>query len=409
MSRILHVTPYLSPAWAYGEVPAAVGALARRQATQAHRVTVLTTDAMAPHERQPAGLSTLDSVRVIRVRNVSGAVRTWLHLSTPLGMTAQLQRVLREDGVDVVHLHELCTVENLLVTRTVPPDMPLVLSLHGTMGAAQPGMAASIRDTTWAARWWDARAGDRILRRLNVVVVRTHREANAVQRHAASRGIALRDSQFAVVPDGVDLSGVDTRPMRADAWARFAIPTGPVIASVGPLAASLGVDRLVAAFAHVVRALPEAHLLIAGGDRGALADVQRRIRDLDLEPRVRLAGYLAGADVNAAYAAADVVALPGTGASTPRVALEALACGVPVLLGSHTPFTELSDAGAGRLVEPGDDVWGRALVDLLRDRDMLASMRVRAMALADRYRWPAVAARMDEVYAQARTVRPVGG
>ena len=64
---ILHVTPYYAPAWAYGPVPARVAQLAQAQASAGHQVTVLTTDAMAPHERLPPGESTLDGVRVIRV------------------------------------------------------------------------------------------------------------------------------------------------------------------------------------------------------------------------------------------------------------------------------------------------------------------------------------------------------
>jgi len=119
---VVHVSPYLHPAWAYGDVPSHVFELARAQAGAGHTVTVLTTDAHAPHERLPAGEGQADGVRIVRVRNVVGPALTGLGLSTPMGIRRQARRLFAEHRRGMVHLHELWTIENLLLLASTPND-----------------------------------------------------------------------------------------------------------------------------------------------------------------------------------------------------------------------------------------------------------------------------------------------
>src|SRR5215211_5511800 len=133
---VLHVTPYLEPAWAYGSVAHEVAALARAQVALGHRVSVLTTDALAPHERLPSGEVHVDGIRVIRVRNASSATQTWLRLSTPVGIRRSARALFAGQPIAVVHLHEVRTVENVRVAGFAPPDASLIVSPHGTLESA---------------------------------------------------------------------------------------------------------------------------------------------------------------------------------------------------------------------------------------------------------------------------------
>ena len=159
--RILHVTPALDPAWAYGPAAQRVARLASAQAALGHDVTVLTTDALAPHERLTAGSTLLGGVRVVRVRNLSSVARTWLDLSTPFGMTSRLRALCRATPPDVVHLHHLRSVENLIAARTVLKAVPFVLSPHDTL--PRPGREALVR-------LWDLVTRDRVMSRVDAVV-----------------------------------------------------------------------------------------------------------------------------------------------------------------------------------------------------------------------------------------------
>src|SRR5260370_26889365 len=125
--NILHVTPYYAPAFAYGGVVSAVTGLATAQADGGHRVTVLTTDALTRSQRNPVLRETIAGVDVIRCRNVSSVLRARLNLSFPRGFRAAFAELARH--ADVVHVHELRTVENVLIDHA----RPIVLSAHGTL------------------------------------------------------------------------------------------------------------------------------------------------------------------------------------------------------------------------------------------------------------------------------------
>jgi hypothetical protein len=151
------VTPALDPAWAYGAAPRHVWALARDQAAGGLEVSVVTTDALAPHERTPAGMFEIDGVTVVRVRHLSTAVLTWLGWSTAIGFTRALRRRLAA-GVDIVHLHGTHSLEGLCVLRAVPRALPLVVSQYeGQDAVAGP------------SAWWK-RVEARLLARADLVV-----------------------------------------------------------------------------------------------------------------------------------------------------------------------------------------------------------------------------------------------
>jgi len=179
--HVLHVTPCYAPAWAYGRVPQIVSDLARSQSRLGHKVTVLTSDAIAPHERAPAGDRVEDGVRVIRCRNLSGLVRWWLNLSTPVGMPAIARSVLTREAVDVLHLHELHTVENLIVLRTVN---------------ASPALVASTYDTTAGINAWGIALRATHLARIDRYVAGSVCEADAIEQvyHEARQARAQRSA-----------------------------------------------------------------------------------------------------------------------------------------------------------------------------------------------------------------------
>ena len=171
--HVLHVTPCYAPAWAYGRVPQAVAALARAQTARGHSVTVLTSDAVAPHEREAAGERVEDGIRVIRFRNASGLLRWWLNLSTPVGLAAIVRALLAREAVDVLHLHELHTVENRIVLRVVNDSAAVVASAYET--------SASVRGAR-NPRAWGAALRARHLARIDRYVDGFVSEAEAIDR-----------------------------------------------------------------------------------------------------------------------------------------------------------------------------------------------------------------------------------
>ena len=100
--KILQVTPYFSPAWAYGGTPRSVSELCLALAQRGHEITVLTTDALSENSRMPSVISK-NELEVHYLRNASNYM-VWHHqLPMPLGMLSFLREHIRD--FDLVHLH----------------------------------------------------------------------------------------------------------------------------------------------------------------------------------------------------------------------------------------------------------------------------------------------------------------
>jgi glycosyltransferase involved in cell wall biosynthesis len=393
MRAVLHVTPYYAPAWAYGGVPRAVTHVARTQARRGHRVLVLTTDTVGPSQRTATRRERLDGVQITRVTNASNALRGRFNLSTPIGLGAAARRLFHEEAIDLVHCHELRTVETVWVSFLARRlGVPVVLSPHGTLPYATGRRLAK--------RLWDRLVGPRLLSRIDQVVALTDAEAADVRALWARIGARLDPSQVAIAPNGVDLEELAGLPPRDVARSRWSLGAEPVALFLGRLTARKGVSLLLEAFAHVTRRVPDARLLLAGPEDGTGRQVAAKIRELNLARHVLAAGLVSGRDRLAALAAADLFVLPAIGEGLPIAALEAMAASLPVVLtpGCHLP--EAERGGAGVVVPAAVAPLADAMADLLTDPERRATMGRRARELVhDRYTWSHVVTQLDAIYA----------
>ncbi|MBZ0280117.1 MAG: glycosyltransferase, partial [Anaerolineae bacterium] len=166
--RILHLTPYYAPAYAFGGVVRSVEGMTRALARRGHTVTVLTTDALNQTTRYVNSADEIrDGVRVVRAANLSPALRGRLNLSTPNKLHKRAQDLL--STMDVVHCHEFRTTENLMVTRLAAEmGKPLILSPHGTLTpeTGRSGLKAA----------WDRLLSPAVARRFDHIIGLTEAE-----------------------------------------------------------------------------------------------------------------------------------------------------------------------------------------------------------------------------------------
>lgn len=232
------------------------------------------------------------------------------------------------------------------------------------------------------------RASDR------VVVLSSY---SAAQVRAAHPGVA---GEVRVVPGGVNTVRFSPDGGPDPARARLGIPGGrPLLLAVRNLVPRMGLDNLLDAMPTVIRALPEARLIIAG-DGPLREDLQAHARRLGLGERVRFVGFVPEDRLPDHYRAADLVVMPsraleGFGLTT----VEALACGTPVvgtpvgatpeILTPLDPCLVTDDATAEAIAAGILRVVGSLPGDLRE--------RARAHVLA-RYRWEAVAEDLEAVF-----------
>jgi D-inositol-3-phosphate glycosyltransferase len=178
----------------------------------------------------------------------------------------------------------------------------------------------------------------------------------------------------------------------------------PVLLFVGRIQPLKGVDVAIAALAEL-RAT-NAELVIVGGPSGPdgsteaakahlLAEelgVDDRIHWIEPQPHYRLASY---------YRAADVCVVPSRSESFGLVALEAAACGVPVVAAAVGGLrTLVEQSRTGFLVEQRDPSAYAAYIDrVLGDPVAASAMGADAAAHARNYTWSTTAARLRRLYA----------
>ena len=298
---------------------------------------------------------------------------------------SELARAWSRWRPDVVHAHYwmsgLAAVEPAAELR-----IPIVQTFHALGATKQRHQGAADSSPPERAR------SEPMLASLVAAVV-----ATSGDELAELRGAGGRPRIAAVVPCGVDTSRfmpVETASER---------PHRGRVVSVGRLVERKGVDDLI----RSLTGLPGVHLIVAGGsDRPGDADVGRLraiAAGLDVSDRVEFVGPIRHEEVPELLRSADVVACVPWYEPFGMVALEAMACGVPVVVSAVGGLRELViDRETGLHVPPRDPERIAAAIRLLLDRSDLRTAfgRLGARRAARCYAWSHVTEQLLRIYAR---------
>ncbi len=180
----------------------------------------------------------------------------------------------------------------------------------------------------------------------------------------------------------------------------------PLVVFVGRIQPLKGPDVAIQALAGLHGLGHEdARLLIVGGASGQSGGVETQrahdlVDELDLHDHVGFVAPQPHHILSTYYRAADIVIVPSRSESFGLVALEAAACGTPVVASAVGGLLSLVDDGdTGRLIEgrnPAD--YAAAMSEILTDHELRASMSKAAVVRAGNYTWRAAAQRLSGLY-----------
>jgi glycosyltransferase involved in cell wall biosynthesis len=208
-----------------------------------------------------------------------------------------------------------------------------------------------------------------------------------------------------VIPVGVDTAvfkppssrngsgGIDTRPV--------------TILAVGYLIRRKAFDILIRAMGELAKADMPARLRIVGAG-AARANLETLVRQLGIERLVTFTGLIPHRSIVSEYLGADIFCSPSWSEGFATVALEALACGLPIVATPTGGFRELlTQRKVGTLVPFGDvEHLASALAQLVVDRSLRETLGRQARALAvQEYDWSVIARRYLSLYQGLRQVR----
>jgi D-inositol-3-phosphate glycosyltransferase len=209
-----------------------------------------------------------------------------------------------------------------------------------------------------------------------------------------------------IVSPGVDHAFFSPGP-RAGARAALGhlqLGDGPVLLFVGRIQPLKSLDVAVRALAQLDD--ERAVLVVVGGASGAdgqreVERIDKLVAELGLTDRVRFADPQPHHLLSTYYRAADVVVVPSRSESFGLVALEAAACGTPVVAAAVGGLrTLVVDGVTGFLVDGRDPAAYAARITRILDDPALATDMSRAAAVgACQYTWSTAAARLRRLYA----------
>jgi glycosyltransferase involved in cell wall biosynthesis len=204
-------------------------------------------------------------------------------------------------------------------------------------------------------------------------------------------GVALLGGTARVVSPGVDMSIFGPgRVPRRELRARLGIADAPTALFVGHLSDYKGAD----VFADGL-ALATSWQGVAVGSGPLAAEIQTR------NPAIRLPGAVPPEEVPDWLRAADVVVVPSRREGLGLVAIEALACGVPVVAANVGGLPEVvRDGENGLLIPPGDAVALAAALDKLAEPVVRARLGAAGPASVARHDITVAAAEMAEIWAE---------
>jgi glycosyltransferase involved in cell wall biosynthesis len=316
--HIVHVTPHLPPDQAANALlPWQLGLWAAEAGDTVEYV------AHPPRAGQPATLP--GPATWIPRRTDSGVARA-LRLGAILaahGIRQALQPAI--ERADVVHVHSNGLLAELGVLLARRRDAPVVLTLYGT--------------EIW--HYAPKRFGPDLF-------TRAYHEASAVTFYserllgrARELGLTRRRMQTVYPPVGPQFAWHD-EAAQAAARESLSIANRHLLVNVKRLHPLAGQRFVIEAMNEVIRTYPDTRLVICG--TGPLLDeLQAVARSAGVERHVTFAGLVDNAVVARYCAAADLFVLPSILEALPTVAVEALACGTPVISADNPGGFELND------------------------------------------------------------------
>jgi glycosyltransferase involved in cell wall biosynthesis len=376
--HILHVTPHLPPDQAANALlPWQLGNWARDEGADIEYVA---------HPPRGGGHAPLAGPVGWLPRSRGGALARALKISSTLA-AYRIRRTLipRIAQADVIHVHSNGLLAELAVLLARQMGKPVVLTLYGTeiWHYAPKKMGPDLFTRAYHAASYVTFYSDRLMVR------------------AQELGLGRRRIKT-IYPPVADTFTWHDEDAQRQARAALGIQSAHLLLNVKRLHPLAGQRYLIEAMNEIIRLHPDTRLVICG--TGAMLDeLKSAARSAGVERHVTFAGMIDNSAIARYCAAADLFVLPSLLEALPTVAVEALACGTPVLSSDNPGGLELSDVfGTDVAIVPREQplALASAIGDFLRNKRR--TLRATRSVIDREFRPKAVASQYWQVYTEAQ-------
>lgn len=338
--------------------------LSKRLAGRGHHVFLFVA------EKGRVRYKNIHPVRIPQIRKEFGDLSI-SYLSYNMLSIPYILRYVRKYRIEIIHANNPISGFAGSVVKVLA-GIPLIYTMRGTIPdniRARGGMVANI------LQMFEKRA----LYRADLVTAIT---SHILKTTTSWYGKKIKAK---VIPNGIDLPRFrdgNVKKIRRE----FKIkPEGRVVLYIGRLVRVKGIGYLISAMSGILKKFPDTKLLIVG-EGPMREELETLAGTLGIKEGVIFAGLRR--DIGDILGASDLLALPSLHEGFPNVALEAMACGRPVVACRVTSLPEIIDPGIGVLVKPrSPHALELAISSLLGNPSLMRSMGREARIRSERYSW----------------------
>jgi glycosyltransferase involved in cell wall biosynthesis len=289
---------------------------------------------------------------------------------------------------DLIHVHGHPYLSSFLAAKIAKRyGKPLVLTQHNTFIEYN-----NIWDT--AEKLNDLAIGKQVIKDADKIIV----VSNATRNYVLSLG--ADPEKTVVLHNGVDLNRFKPLPeVKSEMRKKLGIAgDADVVLTVRRLVYKNGIDTLLESAEIAVKKNPTLVFVVVGKGPD-FGEVKERIAQLGIQRNFRLTGFVSDEDLPFYYNVADLFALPSkSGEGLPLVALEAMACGLPVVATNVGGTPEVLSADYGKLVPPNSPVsLAEAVLEFSRKDLATLKKKLRTM-VEQKYSWDQNVAKLGKIY-----------
>ena len=356
-------------------------------------------------ESQPEIIDYEPGIRIVHLALPVGLKKEELPASIP-AIAADFKAKIEDQRYQVIHSHYWISGK-VAMPAAKEFGIPLVHTMH-TMARVKNGSLAEGENPEPMIR---VQGEAQIVEVANALIANTDAEAASL--------VSLYDAcpdNVQVVPPGVDLYSFT--PERKGARERMSLdPKKLIVSFVGRIQPHKGPEILIRAIQEMMIHNPELRanlqVLITGGASGVKNNEDIRLRELvtwlKLDDVIKFLAPISREKLPDLYRASDLVCVPSYSESFGLVALEAQACGTPVVASAVGGLrTAIADGISGVLVDGHNPkAWSSVIARLLMEPQRRVVLSIGAVEHASHFGWDATARGTLDVYDRVIKHKPM--
>jgi len=302
---------------------------------------------------------------------------------------------LKQEKADLIHISMPFDFYNIAAYLS---NKPYLISLHGTFMKEAYKM---IKLKKLKKDLYMKIIGEKILKKAKSIHLLTQEEKEHFLEFYPEF-----ENKIRVIPNGLDLSQFEINLNKSDLTKKYPhLKNKKIILFLSRINWKKGLDVLIPAFAKLYNEDKSFHLLIVGKDDGDGYEkkVRQWVNDYGIIDAVTFAGFLTGKDKLMALYGSDLFVLPSYSEGLPTAVIEAMACGVPIVVSDKVGISrEIKQYNAGTIVKTNvEDVYN-GIKNVFQNLDKAKGMALNAKKMVHSlYDINKVADEMIKMYEEA--------